>query len=191
MSSPIPLESLLRDRFPSSGDSSANGHGPSNGNGKTPVSANGNGRGTSEIELPIGPAMRLDPSFEELDLAAPRHTWGKKARLLKAFLLGRPVWVTWQVTYNCNYGCSFCTYWQNDFKPHEENSLEDFRAGAEKLSELGSLIVSLAGGEPMLRRDVHQIVDVLARDHFPYLTTSGSGMTTKRARQLWEAGLWG
>ena len=191
MSSPIPLESLLRDRSPSSGDSSANGHGPSNGNGKIPVHANGNGRGTSEIELPIGPAMRIDLSFEELDLATPRHTWGKKARLLKAFLLGRPVWVTWQVTYNCNYGCSFCTYWQNDFKPHEENSLEDFRAGAEKLSELGSLIVSLAGGEPMLRRDVHQIVDILARDHFPYLTTSGSGMTTKRARQLWEAGLWG
>lgn len=139
------------------------------------------------IELPVGPAVPIG----ELVDGDPRVMWSKKARLLKAYLLGRPIWVTWQVTYNCNYGCSFCTYWQNDFKPHEENSLEDFKIGADKLSELGSLIVSLAGGEPMLRRDIHQIVAILAQDHFPYLTTSGSGMTAKRARELWEAGLWG
>ncbi|MGH7549210.1 MAG: radical SAM protein [Gemmatimonadota bacterium] len=139
------------------------------------------------IELPIGPPVRLDAHLAE----APRGTWSKKARLVKAYLTGRPVWVTWQVTYNCNYGCSFCTYWQNDFKPEEENSLEDFVIGSRKLSELGSLIVSLAGGEPMLRRDIHRIVGILAQDHFPYLTTSGSGMTPKRAREIWEAGLWG
>ena len=196
MSTPIPLESLLRQNPASAvsngnGQPHTNGQVHTNGNGRPPGQSNGNGRGIPEIELPIGPPLRLDKPHGELALAAPRHTWGKKARLLKAFLLGRPVWVTWQVTYNCNYGCSFCTYWKNDFKPHEENSLEDFASGARKLSELGSLIVSLAGGEPMLRRDIHQIVDVIARDHFPYLTTSGSGMTTKRARQLWEAGLWG
>lgn len=193
MTSPIPLESLLPNRTASQGISAGNGNGTGllNGNGLQPHHPNGNGRRISEIDLPIGPPLPVAPSFDELDLESPRGMWWKKARLLKAFLLGRPVWVTWQVTYNCNYGCSFCTYWQNDFKPHEENSLEDFRIGAEKLSELGSLIVSLAGGEPMLRRDIHQIVDILARDHFPYLTTSGSGMTTKRARQLWEAGLWG
>lgn len=190
MSSPIPLESLLPDRaLADSTGTRGNGTVPENGNGKRP--GPGQGHGVSEIELPIGPPLRVEPGVADLDLPGPRRTWSKKARLLKAFLLGRPVWVTWQVTYNCNYGCSFCTYWQNDFQPHEENSLEDFRVGAEKLSELGSLIVSLAGGEPMLRRDVHRIVDILARDHFPYLTTSGSGMTTKRARQLWEAGLWG
>lgn len=139
------------------------------------------------IELPVGPAVPLADLVED----ERRPMWGKKARLLKAYLLGRPIWITWQVTYNCKYGCSFCTYWQNDFKPHEENSLEDFRIGGDKLSTLGSLIISLAGGEPLLRRDIHQIVAILARDHFPYLTTSGSGMTPKRGRQLWEAGLWG
>ncbi len=141
-----------------------------------------------EIELPIGPPLVAESPILTDE---PRRTLSKKARLLKAYLLGRPVWVTWQVTYNCNYGCSFCTYWQNDFKPHEENSLHDFAVGAEKLSGLGSLIVSLAGGEPMLRRDIHQIIEVLAQDHFPYMTTSGSGMTPRRARQIWEAGCWG
>lgn len=141
-----------------------------------------------EIELPIGPPLSADSPILTTE---PRARTAKKLRLLKAHLTGKPVWVTWQVTYNCNYGCSFCTYWQNDFKPHEENSLQDFAIGARKLSEMGSMIVSLAGGEPMLRRDLHQIVEILAQDHFPYLTTSGSGMTPRRARQLWEAGLWG
>lgn len=141
----------------------------------------------NEIEVPVGPPIPVDDYLE----TDRRLRWSKKARLFKAYATGQPVWVTWQVTYNCNYGCSFCTYWQNDFKPHEECSLEDFVVGSKKLSQLGSLIVSLAGGEPMLRRDIHTIVDVLSRDHFPYMTTSGSGMTPKRARQLWEAGLWG
>ncbi|HET6342544.1 MAG TPA: radical SAM protein [Gemmatimonadota bacterium] len=143
--------------------------------------------GGEVIALPVGPPV----SVEDYLAIAPRGMWSKKWRLLKAYVTGQPVWITWQVTYNCNYGCSFCTYWQNDFKPEEENSLQDFAIGSTKLSELGSLIVSLAGGEPMLRRDIHQIVEILAQDHFPYLTTSGSGMTPKRARQLWEAGLWG
>jgi MoaA/NifB/PqqE/SkfB family radical SAM enzyme len=174
---PIPLDSLLPkqiDRLgPQSGEDRSEGN-----DGSAPGNV---------IELPIGPPVAVDEYLAD----ESRRRWSKKLRLVKAYATGRPVWVTWQVTYNCNYGCSFCTYWQNDFKPHEENSLADFVLGARKLSELGSLIVSLAGGEPMLRRDIHQIVDILARDHFPYLTTSGSGMTLKRARQMWEAGLWG
>lgn len=165
MNRPIPIETLLPETL-------------------APESSPADG---GAIEVPVGPPIRVDDYLE----ASRRLRWSKKARLFKAYATGQPVWVTWQVTYNCNYGCSFCTYWQNDFKPHEECSLEDFVVGSKKLSELGSLIVSLAGGEPMLRRDIHTIVDILSRDHFPYMTTSGSGMTPKRARQLWEAGLWG
>lgn len=174
MTRPIPLESLLP------------GHPnpPTERTASDPAEAP---QRSDVIELPIGPPVPVDDYLA----VTPRGMWSKKWRLLKAYLTGQPVWVTWQVTYNCNYGCSFCTYWQNDFKPEEENSLEDFVIGSRKLSELGSLIVSLAGGEPMLRRDIHRIVAILAQDHFPYMTTSGSGITPRRARQLWEAGLWG
>ncbi|MFN2382898.1 MAG: radical SAM protein [Gemmatimonadota bacterium] len=161
MIAPIPLDALLK----------APAEGPS----------------ARTVEVPIGPPLTVDPAGAE----SRRGHVSKKLRLFRAYLSGRPVWVTWQVTYNCKYRCSFCTYWQNDFEKHEENSLDDFRIGADKLSAMGSLIVSLAGGEPMLRRDLHQIVGILAEDHFPYLTTSGSGMTLRRARELWDAGLWG
>lgn len=145
-----------------------------------------------ELESPLGGESDLLPdAAPPLPARNPRSTLGKKLRLFGAYATGKPVWITWQVTYNCNYGCSFCTYWQNDFKPHEESSLEDFRIGARKLGELGSLIISLAGGEPMLRPDLHEIVGALAEDHFPFLTTSGAGMTPRRAKQLWDNGLWG
>ncbi len=146
------------------------------------------------VHLPAEVAL-LSPSGlgnGELEPAGlPRRVLEKKIRLLRAYATGKPVWITWQVTYNCNYACSFCTYWQNDFKPHEECSLEDVRIGSRKLAELGSLIISIAGGEPLLRADLAEIVAILAEDHFPFFTTSGSGMTPRRARQLWESGLWG
>ncbi len=140
-----------------------------------------------DLRRPAQPASPLVPETPP----AGRSQLSKKARIVRAFVTQKPVWVTWQVTYNCNYACDFCNYWKNDFKPHEENSLEDFRVGSAKLAELGSLMVSLAGGEPLLRSDLADIVAILARDHFPFVTTAGAGMTPKRAQKLWDAGLWG
>jgi MoaA/NifB/PqqE/SkfB family radical SAM enzyme len=145
-----------------------------------------------ELESPPLAENAFPPdSAHSAPVPTPRSSLNKKLRLFRSYITGKPIWITWQVTYNCNYGCSFCTYWQNDFKPHEENSVEDFRIGARKLSELGSLFISLAGGEPLLRPDLHEIVGVLAQDHFPFMVTSGSGMTPRRASQLWNNGLWG
>jgi len=122
--------------------------------------------------------------------------WRKKARLLKAYLRGLPVFCSWQVTYVCNYRCRFCDYWKEEVNYSEdarrrEASLDDFRQGSAKLAEIGSLLISLAGGEPFMRRDLAEIVAVVARDHFPLLTTNGSLVSEQRAKELWRAGLWG
>lgn len=119
-----------------------------------------------------------------------------KARLLKAYLTGRPIWCTWQVTYACNFRCRFCDYWKEEvnYSPEarrREASLEDFDMAASKLGEIGSLIISMAGGEPFLRPDLAEITAVLARQHFPLITTNGWLVTEQRARKLWEAGLCG
>ena len=34
----------------------------------------------------------------------------KKARLVKAYLYGRPIWCTWQVTPRCGSLCVFCEH---------------------------------------------------------------------------------
>ncbi len=124
---------------------------------------------------------------------SPAH---KKARLVGAYLRRYPIWVSWQVTYACNFHCAGCSYWQDEVNfsaaaREREAGLADIAAAAEKLGELGSLMINLAGGEPFLRRDLPEITSVIARRHFPLITTNGWLVTEQNARALWEAGLWG
>jgi MoaA/NifB/PqqE/SkfB family radical SAM enzyme len=118
-------------------------------------------------------------------------TAGKKWRLLRAYLARRPIWCAWQVTYRCNFRCRICSYWKEEHAAAEELSVEQFQRGAANLARSGSMLINLAGGEPMLRPDLPDIVAALARRHFPFLTTNGWKITPDRARALWDAGLWG
>jgi len=115
----------------------------------------------------------------------------KKSRLLRAYASRRPVWCAWQVTYRCNFRCRICGYWRERHSAEEELSAADFARGARNLARSGSLLVNLAGGEPLLRSDLADIIAALARFHFPFLTTNGWRVGPDRARELWRAGLWG
>jgi len=115
----------------------------------------------------------------------------KKRRLLRAYLARRPVWCAWQVTYRCGFRCRICGYWKERHPPEEELSVDEFARGADNLARSGSMLINLAGGEPFLRQDLAAIVEVLARSHFPFVTTSGWKVSPRRARELWAAGLWG
>lgn len=72
-----------------------------------------------------------------------------------------------------------------------EQTVEDFRVGSRKLARLGSLLISLAGGEPLLRADMAEVVRAVAEFHLPFLTTNGFLTTPALARDLFAAGLWG
>jgi MoaA/NifB/PqqE/SkfB family radical SAM enzyme len=120
----------------------------------------------------------------------------KKARLLSTYLRGYPIWVSWQVTYACIFRCTACSYWKEEVNfsseaRAREATVEDFRLGAAKLAEVGSLMISLAGGEPFLRRDLAEITATLAEQHFPMITTNGWLVEEQNARELWQAGAWG
>ncbi len=72
-----------------------------------------------------------------------------------------------------------------------ELSVAQFRDGSRKLSRLGALLVSLAGGEPLVRPDIVDIVDAVAAWHFPFITTNGWFATPTLAEDLFAAGMWG
>lgn len=72
-----------------------------------------------------------------------------------------------------------------------EQTLEQFEEGSRRLATLGSMLVSLAGGEPLIRPDIADIVRAVARWHLPFLTTQGWYATPALARRLFDAGLWG
>jgi len=127
---------------------------------------------------PLPESVRLSPS-------------GKRRRLFSAWIRKHPMWCAWQVTYRCNFKCKMCSYWRKTPESMVEPSLEDFRLGSRKLSQLGSLFISLAGGEPMIRTDILDIVEIIGRHHFAFITTNGYNVTADIARELYARGLWG
>ena len=58
----------------------------------------------------------------------------------------------------------------------------------KKLASYGTLLISLAGGEPFLRLDLPQIVHEIGRYHFPFVTTNGWFVTPQTARNIMAAG---
>jgi len=115
----------------------------------------------------------------------------KKWRLVRSWTSKHPIWCAWQVTYRCNFRCRFCQYWHDPLGREPEPTPADYAAGAKKLASYGTSMISLAGGEPLLRHDVCEIVREIGRFHFPFLTTNGWFVTPDLASDLMKAGLWG
>jgi MoaA/NifB/PqqE/SkfB family radical SAM enzyme len=115
----------------------------------------------------------------------------KKIRLFRSYLGRYPLWLAWQVTYRCNFRCGFCGYWHDEQGQMPEQTVEQFRRGAGQLGRVGSMFVSLAGGEPLLRDDLIEIIQAIARWHLPFVTTNGYLMTPELAKEMYRAGLWG
>lgn len=115
----------------------------------------------------------------------------KKMHLARAWLSRHPVWCAWQVNYRCNYRCMFCRYWIDPMGDQPELSVAQFHEGSEKLASLGALLISLAGGEPLIRPDIVELVAAVAEWHFPFITTNGWFSTPELADELFAAGLWG
>jgi MoaA/NifB/PqqE/SkfB family radical SAM enzyme len=111
----------------------------------------------------------------------------KKVRLVGAYLRGYPIRCSWQLVRRCDSLCLFCEH--RSEAAEAELDLEACRRVAAGLSTLGSLFVSLSGGEPFLRSDLDEVVAALAADHIPMLTTHGFWVTPERARAVWQAGL--
>lgn len=115
----------------------------------------------------------------------------KKLQLFRAWALRNPVWCSWQVNYRCNFRCGFCHYWHDPMGDQPETTPEQFLAGAEKLSELGTILVSLAGGEPLIRPDIVDIARAVGQYHFTFITTNGWFVTKELAEELFGVGMWG
>ena len=101
----------------------------------------------------------------------------------------RPFNVLLQVTNRCNMRCAFCDFWPNGVSPNEELTLDDYRRLEEELTRLGTFLISIEGGEPMLRPDIVEIVRVFSRRHMPMLYTNGWFIDEDNAKALFDAGV--
>lgn len=119
--------------------------------------------------------------------AAAPASFGRKLRLARGYLAGGAVWCSWQVTRRCEAFCLFCEH--RPLAAAGELDLAGCARVVAALDRLGSLAVSLTGGDPFLRSDLPEIVALIARRHFPLVTTHGWHVTPPLARELWRRGL--
>ena len=99
-----------------------------------------------------------------------------------------PVLVHFEVTMRCNARCGFCDYWKT---PAEAKQLE-LKSFADAATFFNPMLVTFTGGEPLLRRDLEDLVaSVREAVRLSYITliTHGGMMTTARAKSLWDAGI--
>lgn len=127
--------------------------------------------------------------MKRLPAAAAASYAFRGLRLLGGFAVGRPVHCIVQVSNRCNLSCGFCSFWERPARREDEMTVADFEVISSKLAEAGSMIISIEGGEPLMRPDITGIVRAFARHHHPILFTNGSRVTEGLARELWDAGL--
>ncbi len=117
------------------------------------------------------------------------HTRLKEARFAAGLLLRRPFSCLVQVTNRCNMECSFCDFWPNPAPRREELTPADYRRVAAEMAELGCFLLSIEGGEPLVRPDLDEIIAAFAERHLTALFTNGWFVTPEKARALFAAGL--
>jgi MoaA/NifB/PqqE/SkfB family radical SAM enzyme len=102
-----------------------------------------------------------------------------------ALTRGAPRVLYIEVTKRCNAFCGFCPYWQD----HRRGELADYAPIVERFRPF---CVTFSGGEPLLRRDLPELVArVAALRPKPYtaVLTNGWLLSVERARALRAAGL--
>lgn len=112
----------------------------------------------------------------------------RDARFVAGVLKQQPFQVLVQVTNRCNMRCTFCAFWRNGVPPPQELTVSDFRRLSDELAELGCFLVSIEGGEPLLRPDILEIVEAFGRHHVPVLFTNGWRVDEAFAQGVYEAG---
>jgi MoaA/NifB/PqqE/SkfB family radical SAM enzyme len=100
----------------------------------------------------------------------------------------RPLLVHFEVTQRCNARCGFCDYW----KTPSEARHHELRSYADAARYFNPMLVTFTGGEPLLRRDLEELVaavDRAVRLKYVTLITHGGMLTADRARSLRHAGI--
>ncbi|WP_214368724.1 pyrroloquinoline quinone biosynthesis protein PqqE [Pseudonocardia sp. H11422] len=104
--------------------------------------------------------------------------------------MDRPFGLLAELTYSCPLACAYCSNPLNLADYRDELATAEWQRVLVEAQELGVLQCHLSGGEPLLRRDLVEIVSS-ARELGLYtnLVTSAIGLSRRRAEQLRAAGL--
>jgi radical SAM protein len=102
-----------------------------------------------------------------------------------------PFTIAWEVTRACAYACVHCRADAlHTPDPHELNTEESLRL-INRLAEFGSPILVFTGGDPMMRRDLHELIAYATQKGLRCsLTPTATALpTTARLEKVRDAGI--
>ncbi len=101
-----------------------------------------------------------------------------------------PRWLLAELTYTCPLQCPYCSNPVDFYRYRSELTTDDWIRVLRQARELGAVQLGFSGGEPLVRRDLEDIVREGRRmGYYTNLITSGIGMDGERITKLRDAGL--
>ncbi len=101
-----------------------------------------------------------------------------------------PRWLLAEVTYRCPLQCPYCSNPVDYICYRDELSTEEWKRVLQEARALGAVQLGFSGGEPLLRRDLAELIAEARRlGYYTNLITSGVGLTEERILEFKEAGL--
>jgi pyrroloquinoline quinone biosynthesis protein E len=105
-------------------------------------------------------------------------------------VVDRPFGLLAELTYRCPLHCPYCSNPLELAAYRDELSTAEWQRVLTEARELGVLQLHLSGGEPLMRRDLAEVVRTASElGLYTNLITSALGLTPRRAGQLRTAGL--
>src|SRR5215212_12225231 len=102
----------------------------------------------------------------------------------------KPLYVKMKIFYGCNLKCEMCNHWRETREPPV--SAERFKEIICELGEMGTTKIHLSGGEPMLRPQIPEFIELASSLGIKVtMTTNGTLVDKEKAKRLVEGGLRG
>ena len=96
-------------------------------------------------------------------------------------LVRHPVLCNYYVTYRCNATCGFCDIWE---RPSPYVTLENVQANLLALRRLGVKVIDFTGGEPLLHRQLSELLGMAKSLGFVTTVTTNGLLYPKNAEKL-------
>ena len=115
---------------------------------------------------------------------------GKKAKVVKDMSSGAPHLVSWNITLRCPLKCSHCYVEAGMDEPAGMLSTEEALAVIDQIREVGTPVVVLSGGEPLMREDLCTIARYGTEQGLRMVMgTSGYFLDRSMAASMRDAGI--
>jgi len=97
-----------------------------------------------------------------------------------------PHTIDFAITSKCPYNCPHCSYGK---RKKEDLSTKQILKVIKEIKDLGTAILGISGGEPMMRLDLEKIVSACSPELSTILYTTGYNFNKVRAQKLYDSNI--